>query len=75
MQKKKLSVIKVQQVAELINGELMNSPAIGSFEGYTTHLENVQRGMLFFAINPHHIDSALQRGAFGVVFDKFVQTI
>ena len=74
MQKKKLSVIKVQQVAELINGELMNSPAIGSFEGYTTHLENVQRGMLFFAINPHHIDSALQRGAFGVVFDKFVQT-
>ena len=66
--------IRVHQAVEIINGELINSPAIGSFEGFTTRLECVQRGSLFFAADPLQIDSAIQKGAFGIVFDKFFQT-
>lgn len=67
--------VKVQEVAEVICGEVMNSPLIGSFEGFTTKLEDVKRGSLFFAINPDDIEPAIKNGAFGIVFDKFVQMI
>lgn len=65
---------KVQDIVEIINGELINSPAIGGFSGYCTKLENIKRGSLFFAAHPRDIEPALEKGAFGIVFDKFLQT-
>ncbi len=65
--------MKVNQTTEILCGELINSPAIGAFEGFATKLEDVKRGVLFFASNPNEIDSALRLGAFGIVFDNFVQ--
>ena len=65
---------KVQEIVEIINGKLINAPAIGGFCGYCTRLEDIKRGSLFFATNPSDIDAALVRGAFGIVFDKFLQT-
>lgn len=65
---------KVQEITEIINGTLINSPAIGGFSGYCTTLENIKRGSLFFALEASDIEIALQKGAFGIVFDKFLQT-
>ncbi len=67
--------MKVKEVAEVICGEVINTPSIGSFDGFSTKLESVKRGSLFFAKNPDEIDIAIKNGAFGIVFDKFVQMI
>ena len=65
--------MRVLEASEIICGELINTPAIGSFEGFATKVEDVKRGVLFFALDSDDIDIALQKGAFGVVFDSPIQ--
>ncbi|GAD17919.1 hypothetical protein [Helicobacter fennelliae] len=65
--------MKIKEAVEIICGTSINSPAIGSFSGFATKLEDVKRGFLFFAKNPNEINAAIKAGAFGIVFDSFVQ--
>lgn len=65
--------MRVSEASEIIYGELINSPAIGSFEGFTTKVADVKRGTLFFASDIDDVNIALQNGAFGVVFDTPMQ--
>lgn len=65
--------MRVLEASEIICGELINTPAIGSFEGFATKVEDVKRGVLFFALDSDDIDTALEKGAFGVVFDSSIQ--
>jgi len=67
--------MKVDEAREIISGTLMNAPAIGSFSGFTAHVKDVKRGVLFFSNNQEQIDEALRVGAFGIVFDSPVQMI
>ena len=65
--------MRVLEAAEIIYGELINSPAIGSFDSFTTKVADVKRGTLFFASDIDDVNIALQNGAFGVVFDTPMQ--
>ncbi len=65
--------MRVSEASEIICGQLINEPSIGSFEGFATKIEDVKRGVLFFALDRDEIDLALEKGAFGVVFDSQAQ--
>ena len=65
--------MRVSEASEIICGQLINEPSIGSFEGFATKVEDVKRGVLFFALDRDEIDLALEKGAFGVVFDSQAQ--
>ncbi|WP_104696874.1 MULTISPECIES: hypothetical protein [unclassified Helicobacter] len=67
--------MRINQVVELLQGELSNSPAIGSFNGIALSLNSLKKGSLFFAKCLEEIDMAIAMGAYGIVYDKFVQMI
>ncbi|MDO7252436.1 hypothetical protein [Helicobacter cappadocius] len=67
--------MKVNEAVEVINGELASTPSISSFNGVATRIDEVKRGCLFVARNPDEIDGAVALGAYGVVYDKYVQMI
>lgn len=67
--------MRVNEAVEIINGELATTPAISSFNGVATKISEVKRGCLFIAKNPDEIDGAIALGAYGVVYDKYVQMV
>lgn len=67
--------MRINQVVELLQGELSNSPAIGSFNGIALNLNSLKKGSLFFAKELEEIDMAIAMGAYGIVYDSFVQMI
>ncbi len=56
----------------LIDGQLINHPSVSSFTSITDRVSQVQRGDLFIATDQSQesIDLALEKGAYGIVFDK-----
>lgn len=67
--------MRINQVVELLQGELSNSPAVDSFNSVALNLSNLKRGGLFFAKCLDDIDMAISMGAYGIVYDKFVQMV
>lgn len=67
--------MKVNQIVELIAGNLSNTPSIDSFNGIALNLANLKRGDLFFAKSIKEIDRAIAMGAYGIVYDNFVQMV
>ncbi|PAF52295.1 hypothetical protein [Helicobacter sp. 13S00477-4] len=67
--------MRVNEAIEIINGELSSQPAISSFEGVAIRISEVKRGCLFIAKNPDEIDGAIALGAYGIVYDKYVQMV
>lgn len=67
--------MKVNEAVEVINGELSSTPSISYFTGVATQIDEVKKGCLFIARNPDEIDGAVALGAYGVVYDKYVQMV
>lgn len=61
--------MRVTQVAELTQGDLINKPSISEFTHLALNLGTVKRGSLFFAIHPEQVSQALECGAYGVIYE------
>ena len=62
--------MKLDNLLALTGGELQNSPVISEFDDIAIRANRVKRGSLFVAINPFDIQEALERGAYGIVYDR-----
>ncbi|CAE09374.1 hypothetical protein [Wolinella succinogenes] len=60
--------MRVAEVLEIVQGELLNTPSISSFHSLSTRLETLKRGDLFLARHNTLIDEAIHKGAYGIVF-------
>lgn len=61
--------MRINEIVEIIHGNLINNPSISSFENITTNLARVQRGSLFIATTPESAKEAIALGAYGIVFE------
>lgn len=59
--------MRVREVLEIIQGELLSSPSISSFSGFSTTLGSLKHGELFFATSVEAIPRALEKGAYGII--------
>ncbi|MFP4486200.1 MAG: hypothetical protein ACLFOC_04520 [Campylobacterales bacterium] len=59
--------MRLENILDVIDGELLNSPAVSSFSGVASEIENVKHKYLFFAFSRDSVKQALQRGAYGIV--------
>lgn len=64
--------MKINQIVELMQGELKNIPAVDSFDGVSFSLSGLKKGSLFFARNNNEIDAAVSMGAYGIVYEQEV---
>lgn len=60
-------VLRVAEVVSITNGTLLNTPSITAFAGITLELDSLKHGWLFIARNHADIESALAKGAYGVI--------
>ena len=61
--------MRINEIAEIIHGNLLNNPPLSAFENVTTNLAKVQRGSLFIATTPQSAKEAIALGAYGIVFE------
>lgn len=59
--------MQITSLNDIIQGELLNSPAISFIYNVKTNVNKIQEGDLFFAFNEEEIAQALENGAFAVV--------
>ncbi|MRI83247.1 MAG: hypothetical protein C6I00_02395 [Nitratiruptor sp.] len=60
--------MRIENLAHLLQGQLLNTPSIRSIEGWSATIDEVRRGDLFFASTPALIPQAIQKGAYAIVF-------
>lgn len=65
----KEKALRINEIVEIIHGNLLNTPPISSFENITTDLAKVHRGSLFVATTPQSAKEAIALGAYGIVFE------
>ena len=61
--------MKIEDILNITQGELVNSPTIQAIESATAYPSKVELGDLFLATKPEDIEVALKRGAYAVVFE------
>ncbi len=61
--------MKVETLANLIRGELLNNPLISGVVSFTNRLDEVNRGSCFFSNDIAEIVKAIKKGAFAIVFE------
>ncbi|MBN2823730.1 MAG: hypothetical protein JXQ76_00280 [Campylobacterales bacterium] len=61
--------MKIEDILNLTNGELMSTPSIKAVEGVTLFPSKIERGDLFVGNDQNEIDKALEDGAYGVIYD------
>jgi ferrochelatase len=62
--------MKVEDIINLTDARLVNSPQINSVESATVYPSKVERGDLFFSSNQEDIDKAIENGAYAIVYDS-----
>ena len=50
--------MRINEIVEIIHGNLLNNPPLSAFENVTTNLANVRRGSLFIATTPQSAKEA-----------------
>lgn len=65
--------MRLDNFVSLIGGELKNTPAISFVNNFKTDATLIQRGDLFFAKNKADIPQAIQKGAYAIVYEGWVQ--
>lgn len=60
---------------EIISGKILNSPCISSINKFTSKLECVQIGDAFIAKNQDDAKEALNRGAYAIITDTYMDMI
>jgi ferrochelatase len=61
--------MKIESLLEIIDGELLNTPAILRYEQIKTTPKKITRGDLFISQGSEGIDKAIQNGAYGIIYD------
>ena len=61
--------MQISSILDIVEGELLNTPSISFIYNIKTQLSKVHEGDLFVAYNEFQIQEALNKGAFGILFD------
>jgi ferrochelatase len=67
--------LRIEDILNITQGELINSPTIQAIQSATAYPSKVELGDLFFAIKPEDINTALKRGAYGIIFEGEIPKI
>ncbi len=65
----------IDALVSLTDGSLQNEPTIQAIEGATVFPSKVEHGDLFFSSDPEEISTALENGAYGIIYDDETITI
>ncbi|WP_295701807.1 hypothetical protein [Helicobacter mastomyrinus] len=69
--------MRVNEVVEITKGVLLNTPSIAMFSRIICHLEKIEKGDLYIALDEeatsYHITQAIQAGAYGVICEKNIK--
>ncbi len=65
--------MRLENFLALTHTVLVNEPCVNSFENIVFEAAKVKRGDLFFAYNKDDINTAVNNGAYGIVFDSPTQ--
>lgn len=65
--------MNLQNLSALVEGRLINSPSITTFEDVCFTASKVRRGDLFIALIHEDIQEAVNNGAYGILFDRPTQ--
>ncbi len=61
--------MQISSIVDIVEGELVNSPSISFIYNIKTKVNKIQEGDLFISNNKDEIKEALNKGAFGIIFD------
>ncbi len=67
--------MKIETLANLIGGELLNRPYISEVVHFTDEIEDVNRGSCFFAFKISEIPEAIKRGAYAIIVRDYVDVL
>ncbi len=59
----------ISSIIDIVKGELSNSPSISFIYNFKTQLNKVYEGDLFISNDEIEIKEAIQKGAFGIIYD------
>lgn len=62
--------MRIEDIINLIDGDLTNKPHIDSINKSTLFLNRVETGDLFFSSNKEEIKEAVENGAYAIVYDN-----
>jgi ferrochelatase len=65
--------MRIDNLTYLVGGELKSRPAVTSVASITSNPSQVRRGDLYIAYNKDGISLALERGAYGIIFEGWAQ--
>lgn len=61
--------MQITALTDIVEGELLNSPAISFITQIHTNISKVNEGDAFFATSKSEIQKAIKKGAFAIIFD------
>ena len=61
--------MKIEDILNLTEGILTNSPKVQAIGAATVYVSKVEHGDLFFSSNQEEIDKAIENGAYAIVYD------
>jgi len=61
--------MKIEDILNLTEGTLSNTPKIQAIESATVYVSKVDQGDLFFSSSQEEIDQAISNGAYAIVYD------
>ena len=67
--------MKIETLANLIKGELLNSPFISEVTSFTMDVDEVTRGSCFFVTNSEDIKYAIKNGAYAIISKNYEKII
>ncbi len=62
--------MKIEDILNLTEGVLTNTPEVQAIEAATVYPSKVDHGDLFFSSNQEEIDKAVENGAYAIVYDN-----
>lgn len=63
----------LEDFVEIIGGKICNTPQISLLNNVSTRLDSIFRGDVFILRNENDIEEAINRGAYGIVAEKFYE--
>jgi len=64
--------MQIAALSDIVEGKLLNTPAVSFVTQIHTNLSKVNDGDAFFAIDLDDAKTAIQKGAFGIIVDKIL---
>jgi len=67
--------VKIETLANLVKGELLNTPFISEVTSFTMDVNGVNRGSCFFVTNKEDIKYAIKNGAYAIISKDYEDII